>query len=340
MTIYPAPLRPGDTIAVTAPSSPVSSIRAARLDFVIGWLRERGYTVIEGECLRGEGYVSASAQARADEFNACVRDPHVGAILPPWGGETAIDLVDLLDYGALREHPTWVMGWSDISTLLLPLTLRSGVATIHGQNLMDLPYELPDGTAHLLDVAALEDGAEFTQRDPRVRRRGGWDNWTKHPDVTAVDLTEPTQWRAIQGPERIDVSGRLIGGCLDVLCHLAGTPYGDVPAFAEAAGEGTIVYLENCEMNAFDAARSLHGLRLAGWFDRASAILLGRTSGPDSDGFTHDDAVMDALGRLDVPVIADVDFGHVPPGNILINGALAHVIVDGETRTISQRLSE
>ena len=145
---YPRPLRPGDTIAVTASSAPVRPEHEGRLDFVIGWLRDRGYRVVEGECLRGEGVVSAPAQDRADEFNAFVRDPSVRAVVPPWGGETAIDIVDLLDADALAADPTWVVGWSDISTLLLPLTLRSGVATLHGQNLMDTPYDLPRGTAH------------------------------------------------------------------------------------------------------------------------------------------------------------------------------------------------
>ena len=372
MTIYPHPLRPGDTIAVTAPSAPVEPRHAARLDFTIEWLRARGYRVVEGECLRGTGHVSASAHERAAEFNAFVRDSSVRAILPPWGGETAIDIVDLIDYDAFGANPTWVIGWSDISTLLLPLTLRTGVATLHGQNLMDAPYELPEATAHFLDIAALAEGASFVQRDPRVRRRGGWDDWEQTPRVTHADLTEPTHWRIISGHDQVQVSGRLIGGCLDVLAHLAGTPYGDVRRFAARArqagdssgrngladlGSGstglqstadstgsdsgsspTIVYLENCEANAYDAARMFHGLRLAGWFNEAQAVLLGRTNGRDRPGFSQTDAALDALGRLNVPIVADVDFGHVPPGNVLINGALADVTVTPNEHQIVQHL--
>lgn len=102
---------------------------------------------------------------------------------------------------------------------------------------------------------------------------------------------------------------------------------------------GTIIYLENCETGSLDAARMLHGLRLAGWFDDANAVLFGRTGAPAVAGFSQNDAVLDALGRLDVPIIADVDFGHVPPGNVLANGAAARVIVDGDQREIVQTLA-
>lgn len=337
--VYPPPLRPGDTIAVTAASAPVRREHEGRLDFVVGWLRDRGYDVVEGRCLRGEGRVSAPARERADEFNAFVRDPGVAAIVPPWGGETAIDIVDLLDAEALRACPTWVVGWSDISTLLVPLTLRSGVATVHGQNLMDTPYELPAGTAHWLDVVGLETGETFAQEDPGVRRRGAWDDWAVNPAVTSVDLGDDARWATAPGTGDVDVRGRLVGGCLDVLAHLAGTPYGDVRTFGEASEIGTIVYLENCEAGAFDAARMLHGMRLAGWFDHANAVLIGRTRAPSAPGFTQVDAVLDALGHLDAPIVLDVDFGHVPPGNVLVNGAEAHVVVSGDDHRIVQTLA-
>ena len=93
-----------------------------------------------------------------------------------------------------------------------------------------------------------------------------------------------------------------------------GTPYGDVPAYGRAhADEGLLVYLEACEHGAYDVARELHGLRLAGWFDHASGVLIGRTPAPDAEKMTQHEAVADALGMLDVPVILDADIGHTQP---------------------------
>ena len=124
-----------------------------------------------------------------------------------------------------------------------------------------------------------------------------------------------------------------------MLAPIAGTPYGDVPAFArEHAPDGLIVYVEAADDEAFAICRFLHGLRYAGWFDDASAVLVARTLAPDSSTMTQADAVRDALGDLDVPVVLDVECGHVAPFLPLVNGALARVVMDGARREITQDL--
>lgn len=94
MTVrHPAPLRPGDTIGVTAPSAGVPDRLGARLDVALQWLRDRGFRVEVGDCLRGGGVVSAPRGQRAAELNRMLLDPRVRAVVPPWGGETGIDLL-------------------------------------------------------------------------------------------------------------------------------------------------------------------------------------------------------------------------------------------------------
>lgn len=127
MVRYPKPLQAGDTIAVTAPSAGCEPRHQGRLDFALKWLRDKGFEVIEGNCLRGGTQVSAPVAERAAELNAFLTDASISAVVPPWGGETSIDLIDLLDYDAIRAaEPTWLVGFSDTSTQLLALTLRTG----------------------------------------------------------------------------------------------------------------------------------------------------------------------------------------------------------------------
>jgi muramoyltetrapeptide carboxypeptidase LdcA involved in peptidoglycan recycling len=166
---YPAPLQPGDRIGVTSPSSGVPADLAARLEFCLDFLRGHGFEVVVGDCMDGARYVSAPAKARAAELSAMLTDPGIRAVVPPWGGELAIDLLPHLDWAAIeRAEPTWFVGYSDISTLLTPLTLRTGMATIHGNNLMDTPYSVPPPLLSWLDVRV----GPPAQRSPRVRPRG------------------------------------------------------------------------------------------------------------------------------------------------------------------------
>lgn len=319
---------------MTSPSAGVAGRAAERIDFCIGWLRERGYGVEVGACMDGSGITSAPAEERAAELTRMLVDPDIACVLPPWGGETAIDLVDLLDWDALASaEPTWLVGFSDISTLLVPVTTRLGWATVHGDNLADTPYAVPDGLVHWLDLVAAAPTA-VTQRDSGLVA-----DWWWLEDVRATEWKGVGEgsWEVLDGGE-VDVTGRLIGGCIETVANLAGTPYGDVRAWAERLDAPTVVYLEACEDNAVEICRNLHGLRLAGWFDHAAAVLVGRTKAPDHERMSQREAVEDALGRLDLPIVVDLEIGHVPPHLPLVNGALAHVVVDGDRREITQHL--
>ena len=221
--------------------------------------------------------------------------------MPPWGGETAIDLLPLLDWDALRAaEPTWLVGYSDLSTILTPLTLLTGIATVHGNNLMDTPYEPPPGLLSWLDIVAMEPGTTFTQISPNRYRAQGHDDWVTHPEVSELTLDTPGRWTRLDGGGDVEAEGRLIGGCMEMLCNLTGSRYGDPTAFARAP-ERLLVYVEACEHDAATICRNLHGMRLAGFFDAANAILVGRTRAPGLPSLTQHEAVLDALGGLGVP---------------------------------------
>ena len=335
---FPRPLQPGDRIGVTAPSSGIQPAMRARFEVAVSSLRDRGYDVVLGECLGTPSIVSAPKEQRARELTALLVDPTIRAVVPPWGGELAIDLLDQLDWSALAAaEPTWFVGYSDLTTVMLPLTLRLGWATLHGSNLMDTPYARPDGLLHWTSVASAVE--PFTQTSPGRWRSTGWDDYVNNPTVSRMTLDSIGTWRVLDGSS-VDVTGRLIGGCIETVAPLAATPYGDVAAFGrEHAADGLVVYLEACEDGAYTIARALHSLRYAGWFEHASAVLIGRTSAPDAPDLTQDGAVADALGSLGIPVVLDVECGHVAPYLPLVNGALARVVVDGDRREITQTLA-
>ena len=337
MTRYPAPLRPGDTIGVTAPSSGVDDSMWPRFEVAVRALRDQGYDVRLGDCLDGSSHVSAPKEERAAELMSMLLDPDVRVVYPPWGGDTAIDLLDQLDWDALAgAEPTWVVGFSDTTTWMTPLTLRLDWATLHGVMLMDEPTARPDGVALWTDVARRE--GPVTQRPPGVYRSATHDDFRGDPHLTAYSLDTPGTWSTLSG-EPVEATGRLIGGCVECLSQVRGTPYGDLPAWAARQDEGVVVHLEAAEDDAYTICRALHGMRLSGWFDHASAVLIGRTLAKDGPTMTQRQAVEDALGMLDVPVVLDVECGHTAPGMPLVDGALAHVVCDGDRREITQELT-
>ena len=353
--VYPRPLAPGDSIAVPAPSSGVPAELHERLAAAVTALEARDFRADVGELALRGGLVPAPAAARAEELSAAFARPEVRAVLPPWGGDLAIDLVDRIDWAALAADPTWFAGWSDISTLLMPLTILTGVATLHGANLMDEPWQLPEEFVRWTDVASAPAGATIEQRSAPRRRSRVWGAWADEPLGRDEAYEEPTRWRLLgdgdgdgdgrggdsegTGGGELRVSGRLIGGCLETVSLLAGSPAGDVRGFAERhAPEGLIVYLEVSDADAVTAARLFHSLRLAGWFERANAVLIGRTSAEPGSQLSHRDAVRMALGDLGIPVILDVDAGHQPPQMPLVNGALAEVVLRADGAVIRQHL--
>jgi muramoyltetrapeptide carboxypeptidase len=341
---YPLPLRPGDRIVVTAPSSGVEPPLHPRLDLVLAHLRAQGFQVEEGQCLRAEAHsASAPADARAAELMQTLLRTDVAAIIPPWGGELAIELLDRLDWAALaRATPKWVLGYSDTSTWMLPLTLRLGWATAHGPCLMDLVAGQQDPlTRGAMAVLATPAGGRVLQH-PSSHWQLKWTDFAQVPDTT-YQLSEPTRWRSLKGGAA-GCSGRLIGGCLDTLMHTAGTPHGDVAAFIAAnRAEGVLLYLENAGLSPTDWVRALHRLRWAGWLDGLAGVLVGRSAAPDTRKPTqlrYADALLSTLGDLPCPVLVDLDIGHVPPQLVLVNGAMASVqlAADG-TGWLEQRFS-
>lgn len=323
MITYPS-LRDTSTIGVTAPSSGVPAALHELLHQARARMEKQGYRVVWGDTVWTQDKAkSAPARQRAEEFNRMMQDDEIGIIIPPWGGELVIEIVDQIDYDQAKAK--WVLGYSDTSVLLLALTLRTGIATAHGPNLVDMRGEYSDDTTAMWkSVLSTPAGASVRQQSSAAYQ-AKWDH--ANPTPCVFHLTESTAWRTVSNREE-KMEGRLLGGCIDVIRHLIGTPYGDVHRFRNqyASGEPVIWYLENCELSAADLRRSLVHMKLAGWFDHCSGILFGRSAANHPvDNYTAEDVYRELSEELHIPIVYDIDCGHVPPQMTFINGAYAVV---------------
>ena len=123
---------------------------------------------------------------------------------------------------------------------------------------MDEPYRQPDGLARLrADLAsATESGRPARLGAHRTAGASRTGSATRHGGVPPRRRRE---WSTL-GAGPVDVTGRLIGGCVETVTNLAGTAVRRPPGWAERQEEGTIVYLEACGDDAFTICRNLHGL--------------------------------------------------------------------------------
>ncbi|MFF5259538.1 LD-carboxypeptidase [Actinomadura viridis] len=310
-----APLRPGDRVAVIAPSGPVVP---ARLEAGCDLLRELGLKVsVGGHALdrtglgghghdghgHGNGHdgsgtagpedvpdgwhrLAGGDAARADDLAAAWCDPEVRAVLCARGGYGATRLLRRLDWDALAAAtrgtaPKILHGSSDVTALHVAFGARLGVTTsfgpmIAGELLAEGTGDRARSLAHLRAVL-FGDG-----------------------DGDGAGSVEGTH---VLRPGRCE--GLLTGGTLSLLAALLGTPDAPPPA------EGRIVFLEDVSEAPYRIDRMLTQLLQAGWFDGAAGVVLGSWTGC-GDPAELDAVLAGRLGPLGVPVLAGVPVGHGP----------------------------
>ncbi|MBP2242815.1 muramoyltetrapeptide carboxypeptidase LdcA involved in peptidoglycan recycling [Cytobacillus eiseniae] len=334
MIIYPV-LKDGATIGVTAPSSGVEEELHELLKQAIERMRDQGFRVVSGKTPWTQVKAkSAPLLQRAEELNSMMQNEEIDIIIPPWGGELLIEILEYIDFSKIQNK--WILGYSDISLLLLATTLTTGLATAHGTNLIDLRGEYSDDTTAMWQqVLANKTGETIVQKSSKSYQK----EWNHHkPSPCVFHLTEKTDWKTLSN-QPVYIEGRLLGGCIDVIHHLVGTPYGDVKTFraTQIQNEPIIWYLENCELTTTDVRRSLVQMKLAGWFEGCSGILFGRSAANTTvDDYSIEDVYREMADELQIPIIYDIDCGHVPPQLTFINGAHAEVRVEDGKGTVIQ----
>ena len=336
---YPEFLKENGTIEYVAPSFPVFDQPYTDLyDSAKAKFEALGYQTKEGENIHQMLKVtSASDKDRAAEFMKAYLDQDVDFIHSVAGGEVMLGMLPYLDFNALiHAEPKWFMGFSDNTNLTFLLNTICDVASLYGSNVGSFGME--KWYRSLREAYEIMTGRRTHQKSYKkfaVNDKSHEDG--KH--LCGYDLTEKSTIYTSTG-EDMTLKGRLVGGCLDVLTPLVGTPYDQVAEFSERyADDGILFYLEACDLSPVGVYRALFQLREAGWFDNCSGILFGREHYRDPFfGYTFADAVHDALDETGIPFVYEMDFGHVPPSWTIISGALATVKVRDQKAEIAYKL--
>ncbi len=192
-----------------------------------------------------------------------------------------------------------------------------------------IKYFLPDGRTN---VESLRATAEKYAVQASVSADNG-----------AGGISEEIAGNENSGETETVFSGRLLGGCMDCLVNLLGTKYDKVAEFTQRYQEDGIVwFLEACDLNLMSIRRAMWQMEHAGWFKHCKGFLIGRPRiGMDVEefGIDHYQAVCEMLYSYQVPVLMDLDIGHLPPAMPLICGSMSRVVSDGTCYRVEMELS-
>ncbi len=244
-TIRAPRLKAHDVVGIIAPASPISKSEI-----------QKGIQLIESfplqvrlgiRLFRRSHYLAGSDQERVSDLHAMFSDPEIKAILCARGGYGTLRYLDKIDYGLLRNNPKLLVGFSDLTALLMAIYQHSGLITIHGPTVSELLNG--DNWHHLSRLMT-------TSYKPRLSLKSG---------------------TVIHGGT---ARGILVGGNLATLCSLIDTPY--LPSF-----RGVILFLEEKGEQPYRLDRMVTQLLLSGRLEHLSALVIGQLEGCGDEQVVH-----------------------------------------------------
>ena len=284
--LRPARLVPGDVVGLVDPAS--ATWEPIDIDIVEETLAALGLVAKRGaHLLDRRGSLAGSDRDRAGDVMAMFTDPSVKAVLPVRGGWGCARILPHLDFDAIRRNPKVLMGYSDLTALLLAIHARTGLVTFHGPN------------------GASDWNAASTDFFTRVVLKAEAVMFTNPRDKG--ETLAQTEYRIKTITPGV-ASGRLLGGNLSVLTALLGSPY--LPDFRDA-----ILFLEDVNEAPYRIDRMLTQLALAGVLKGARGVVWGTCHECEPDaGFgslTIPDILDDHVKPLGVPAWRGALVGHI-----------------------------
>lgn len=297
--VKPRALKPGDTIGIVSPASPIDPEKLAKGQRVV---EDAGFRVKRfPHVLDADHYLAGSDRDRAADLQAAFQDDEVDAIWCSRGGYGCARLLPHLDLDAMAAANKLFLGFSDITTIHLALN-RRGLPTIHAPMALSLsvPRE-PYVAASFLNV--LQGADPIPAEAPRATTLVG--------GVAEGDVT---------------------GGCLCLLCDSLATP-------DALDATGKILLIEDVDENPHRVDAMLTHLILAGVLASAAGIVVGEMSNTDErhdasiGGRPWRDIVTERIAPLGIPTVIDYPFGHRKEMLSLPLGVRARLDADAGTLT-------
>ncbi|BBN80980.1 LD-carboxypeptidase [Pseudoalteromonas sp. A25] len=338
--IKPKPLHKGSTLAIVSPSWGGPYLFPHIYQKGLQNLKALGFNIIE--------YPSATMAAttlfqnpklRSDDINSAFKNPDIDGIIATIGGSDSARILKDLDIEAIKKNPKFFMGFSDTTSITTTLN-QAGLVTFNGPSVMAGFAQFHNFDNNYQSyIRNFLTGCSNTLELPTFSHYShGYPDWAN---------IENTGKRAIilqsRGPQVLQgnhtVTGRLFGGCMEVLEMLKGTDYWPSPDF----WQNKVLFLETSEEKpSIDSIRYwLRNYGVMGVFDKLSALLIGRPRDYNEKEQiqlekTIVSVVKEEFSNEQLAIIANLDFGHTDPQVILPLGIKCKVDISSGRLTLCE----
>lgn len=291
--LQPPNLQIGDKALILSPAGKIDAEPVERaMDILRGWGLE---AEISENALSQTGRFSGFVEQRLSDLQKAMNDPQVKLIFCSRGGYGTVHLLDKLDLAGIKQHPKWVIGYSDITVLHAALQSH-GIMSVHGPM-----------AKHFSDEGAADVSVRFT--------KAILSGETLDYDIPVTHLA----WLNRQGK----AAGRLFGGNLSVFCSMLGTKFAKIP-------KNGILFIEDIGEEPYKVDRYINQLKLAGVFDKISGFIVGQFSDYTEDNDMYAalyESIAQAVTEYDFPVCFNFPVGHVKLNFPLVMGKKAKLTV-------------
>lgn len=283
--IKPKRLKKGDTIGLITPSS---SITEEQLEKAIKNMKSLGLKIKLGKHIKAiNGYLAGTDEQRLEDLHTMFADKEVDGIWCIRGGYGVGRILPKINYKLIKDNPKVLIGYSDITALLLAVYEKTGLICFHGPVASS---DFTDYTVRHLKGVLMEKNAIYPI------------NYAKENNEVEDPLYRTKVIRAGKA------KGELTGGNLTLLAAMAGTPFKwDV--------KDKLVFMEDIGERPYRIDRMLTQILQSTNLHEAAGIILGVfedcRAKEGSRSLSLMECLEDRLGHLDMPIIYGLSFGHI-----------------------------
>ena len=322
--IYPKFLEKNNNIFVICPSDG-SNDESKKTKYLNAkkYFESIGYNIkLSDNIFNSRNARSASGEKRGIEVNNAFKNKDNDFILCATGGEFLVECLDYVDYDIINNNPKYLAGFSDPTGLLYSITTKLDIATIYGANFSpfgsDKLYKCHEDFIKLITGKCFSFDSYPLYEEERLEKVTGLEGY---------NLTEKVVYKTLNKND-VNVTGRIIGGCFDIINELAGTKYDGYNSFIDKyKSDGIIWYFDNCEQTLEEVIRILWKFNTLGYFKYCKCIIFGRFGVVSSNIYSDVKSCLEdsILSKLNIDVIYDADVSHKAPCLPIINGSIATV---------------